>query len=88
MGRKKRETLSAAGEVGGCLWFVSSDHSERHVLAKSIDDAIATYHAIPDVAAARTKDPGDTEVVKVERVDRCVYGLPVAFDADDDRSQG
>lgn len=78
-GRKKRGTLSAAVEVGGCLWFVSSDFSDRHVIAVGVEDAIAVYYAIPEVAAARAKGEDDTAVVKAERVDRCVWGLPIAM---------
>lgn len=76
MPRKRRGTISAAGEVGGCLWMVGSAHSDHYVLAKDIDSAIATYLAIPSVAAATSADASATTVKEVRWVSNCVFGLP------------
>lgn len=85
MARRKRHTVSSASEVGGCLWHVASTHSDHYVVAPDIEAAMATYRAIPEVAAAA---PEETTLREVKRCATCVYAMPVAFDPGDDGSQG
>lgn len=87
MTRRKRFTVSSAVEVGGCLWHVSSTHSDHYVLAPDIEAALATYWAIPEVVAGAGEKPDETTVREVRRVAACVHALPVALDLGDDRSQ-
>lgn len=87
MVRRKRVTVSSAVEVGGCLWHVSSTHSDHYVIAPDIESALATYRAIPEVAAGAAEKHDETTVREVRRCSFCVFALPVALDHDDDRSQ-
>lgn len=82
MPRRKRNTISSASAVGGCLWRVGSKFSDHHVLAEDDQAAIETYHAIPEVLQQASKDPDSTKVIELKRLDTCVYGLPVAYDDD------